>query len=136
MSLVDGGVQLELTYADLFTRSATTEFGRDEANGGSVSGSRKAEDGAEGADRSRRLVTMANTPSQRRTNRHQRRLGTDRAQALIRETCGDLPEAKRITKCGRVPTGQFRPRVKRTTNGAFMSGLQTCGSVWGCLRCS
>ncbi len=91
---------------------------------------------AAGGDPRALLVTMADKSSTTATNRHERRVGTDRAQALIRETCGDLPEAKRISKCGRVPTGRFRPRVKRTENGAFMSGLQTCGSVWGCLRCS
>lgn len=130
------GSQMALTYSDLFSNSQKSSDRLREAVGGSVSGSRKAEGGAGGADESLALVTMANSPSTHLKNRQERRFGTDRAQTLIRQTCGDLPQAKRIVKCGRVPTGNFRPHVKRSENGAFMSGLQTCGSVWGCLRCS
>ncbi|MGF1600316.1 MAG: protein rep [Acidimicrobiales bacterium] len=53
----------------------------------------------------------------------------------MRDTCGDLPEAKRIVRCGRLPSGAGRPRVSKVDGRAYMSGLQTCGSVWSCPAC-
>lgn len=108
-----------------------------EANGGSGAASRMAEGGAAGAGEGRPLVTMADKSSNHGgKRRHSRRVAADRAQALIRETCGDLPAAKRITACGRIPTGACRPQVAKVDGYAYTSGLQTCGSVWACVSCS
>ena len=96
-------------------------------------GGRAADRAAEGGA-GRSLVTMANKSSN--PNRRQRRRANEIARALIRATCGDLPQAKRVTRCGRVPTGQGNPKVSRTDGQAYMAGLQTCGSVWCCVACS
>ena len=88
---------------------------------------------AEGGGEDRPLVTMANRSSNGRSR--QRRIAADRAQTLTRETCGDLPEAQRIIRCGRIPTGAGRPRVSKADGRVYMSGLQTCGSVWSCIAC-
>ncbi|MFV0522982.1 MAG: protein rep [Acidimicrobiales bacterium] len=60
----------------------------------------------------------------------------DQSQALIRDTCGDLAEAKRIVACGRRPIGSGNPTISRLDGRAYASGLQTCGSVWVCPACS
>ncbi len=81
------------------------------------------------------LVTTAvnsSTPAKRRA----RRVAADRAQTLIRQTCGHLKAAKRIVNCGRIPTGNGRPMIAKADGRAYASGLQTCGSVWSCVSCS
>jgi hypothetical protein len=47
-----------------------------------------------------------------------------------------MSEAQRIAKCGRCPTGQGNPRVRKLDGKAYASGVQTCGSVWACAQCS
>jgi len=89
---------------------------------------------AEGGADPRPLVTMANNSSA--SQRRRRRRAIDMAQALIRETCGHLSEAKRIIRCGRVSSGGGNPKVAKHDGRAHMSGLQTCGSVWSCVACS
>jgi len=89
---------------------------------------------AEGGDDPRPLVTMANNSSA--SQRRRRRRAIDLAQALIRETCGHLSQAKRIIRCGRAPTGAGRIMVAKHQGRPHMSGLQTCGSVWACAACS
>ena len=113
------------------TRDATTaeDAARQRQAGGRAS-DRAAEGGA-----GRSLVTMADNSS-KRARRRQRRTAADRAQALIRDTCGDLPTAQRIVKCGRIPTGQGNPKVAKVDGHAYMSGLQTCSNVWCCVACS
>ncbi len=96
---------------------------------------RAADSAAEGGA-GRGLVTMADNSSNRAVRRQQRRNAADRAQTLIREICGDLPVAKRIVKCGRIPTGQGNPKVAKIGGRAYMSGLQTCSNVWCCVACS
>lgn len=67
-----------------------------------------------------------------------KRLMADRARALIAETCGDLPEASKVTGCGmRVRFGLADVGVEHHPDGyAYTTGLQTCGSVWICPICS
>ena len=89
---------------------------------------------AEGGGEDRPLVTMANSSSN--SERRRRRRAVEQAQALIRDTCGDLSQAKRIIRCGRTPTGAGNPRVAKHNGRAHMAGLQTCGSVWACVACS
>ncbi|MEM7342391.1 MAG: protein rep [Actinomycetota bacterium] len=64
------------------------------------------------------------------------RRAMDRVQSMIRETCGHIPEAQRLVHCGRTPTGVGVPQVRRSESHAYVSGLQTCGSVWSCPSCS
>ncbi len=91
---------------------------------------------AGGGGEGRPLVTMADNSSGSERRRRRRRTAAARAQALIRDTCGDLPAAQRIIKCGRVPTGAGRPRVAKVDGYAYLSGMQTCGNVWSCVACS
>ncbi len=96
----------------------------------------QATDSAAEGGAGRFLVSTAvnsSTPAKRKN----RRIAADRAQTLIRQTCGDLKAAKRIVCCGRFPTGNGRPTIAKTRdNRAYASGLQTCGSVWACVACS
>ena len=100
-------------------------------------GGRAADRAAEGGA-GRDLVTMADNSSNRaqRRNRQLRRRAAERAQALIRDVCGDLTVAQRIGKCGRIPTGKGNPKVAKIDGRAYMAGLQTCGNVWSCVACS
>jgi len=67
-----------------------------------------------------------------------KRLMSDRARALIAETCGDMSEAHKLVGCGtRVRYGVADVAVEHHSDGyAFTSGLQTCGSIWACPICS
>ena len=67
-----------------------------------------------------------------------KRLLSDRARALIAETCGDIAEAAKLIGCGtRVRRNLVDVAVERHADGyAFTTGLQTCGSVWSCPICS
>ncbi len=78
-----------------------------------------------------------NTP-QLSLTRSLKRLIADRARALIAETCGDMPEAKKLTSCGvHVRAGIEDVSIERHPDGyAYAVGLQTCGSVWACPVCS
>ena len=122
-----------VTHYDKETLPGRAETRRAEDAGRSLKRRPEGRGAAGGGGEGRPLVTMANRSSKGRSR--ERRQAADRAQALIRETCGDLPEAKRISRCGRIPTGAGRPRVAKVNGRAHMAGLQTCGSVWSCIAC-
>jgi len=96
------------------SRKATvSESRRSEAGGGSGASSRKAAGAAVGGDQGPPLVMIANNSSAQsilpvfqpvkapEVCASDRRVAKDRARKLIAETCGDLPEAKRLRACGR-----------------------------------
>lgn len=116
---------------------ATTAMLEAEANGGSGSGSRKAEGGAAGADQAPLVIQRLTLPPTATDARRQRRRSAARAQKLIASTCSDLPEAHRIVQCGRASFSTTGVVLKRTAEGlVYPSGVVTCGSPWSCLRCS
>ncbi len=65
-------------------------------------------------------------------------LMSDRARALIAETCGDMSEADKLVGCGtRLRYGLADVAVEHHEKGyAYTTGLQTCGSIWACPICS
>ena len=98
---------------------------RAEAGGGSVKREPQAVGAAGGGGEDRPLVTMANRSSNSETSPPQTSAIAAQAQALIRETCGDLPEAKRIS-----------PHAAHPDRGRATLGWpsSTAGPTWSVCR--
>jgi hypothetical protein len=91
--------------------------------------------GGAAADEAALLVNNASIPSA--VSRERRRTAADKAQRLISDVCGDMPDAARIIGCGKIRHQAAGVVVKQAPEGyAFASGVTTCGSLWGCISCS
>lgn len=120
-----------------FNQTTPTSLMSNADGGAPAAPSEEAPSGGGGAaaDDQALLVNNASIPSA--VSRERRRTAADRAQRLIGDVCGDMPDAARIISCGKTRHQAAGVVVKQAPEGyAFASGVTTCGSVWGCINCS